>query len=182
MLLRTHTSPVQVRTDAHAEAADTTSSTSRTYRIDSDATHRRSLHQVERLVIDKAGISATSNGNTRVLQGVLDDHINIGPPVVLPVHRAFAEVDIQCRRDGGETASAKAGLVEILGCGIVHPNVCAPAASFDVCQGLPGHGHRPHGDTEIRRRRFRQMFETTCAGPSLRLRALDVRRSGGSST
>jgi len=76
----------------------------------------------------------------RVLQGVLRGrpHQHAVPAVVLPVHRASLEVDIQCRRDKGEIRFGEGeDWLEILGCGMVHPNVLrACGIDPDVYQGF----------------------------------------------
>ena len=127
-VLRTHTSPVQVRTMLTQKPPIRIICPGRTYRIDSDATHSPQFHQVEGLVIDKG----THLGHLkwmlrRVLQGVLRDrHIeHAGPAVVLPVHRAVAgRSTSQCRRARARSASAKARTGwRLRGCGMVHPNV-----------------------------------------------------------
>ena len=85
------------------------------------------FHQVEGLVIDKERPHRPPEvGAGGVLQGLLrgasgEDAL---PPVLLPVHRAVVEVDIQCDRSGGEVRFGEGDdWLEILGCGMVHPNV-----------------------------------------------------------
>ena len=133
-LLRTHTSPVQVRTMQSQGAPLRIISPGRTYRCDSDQTHPPMFHQVEGLVIDEA----THLGH---LKGCLADFISaffeIGDvpmrfrPSYFPFTSPSAEVDIACtRKDGtlriGGDGGAKGGdWLEILGCGMVHEKVLA---------------------------------------------------------
>ena len=139
-LLRTHTSPVQVRTMRQGNAPPPAPwiasgqtppiriiSPGRTYRCDSDATHTPMFHQIEGLVIDR-GIHMGH------LKWTVDQFIARFfelPSVVTrfrPHHFPFtepsAEMDVQCDTSGGEV---KIGVgtewSEIVGCGMVHPNV-----------------------------------------------------------
>src|SRR6186713_2563587 len=127
MLLRTHTSPVQVRTMLTQKPPIRVICPGRTYRIDSDATHTPQFHQVEGLVIDKGS-------HLGHLKWILHefckaffevDHINMRfRPSFFPFTEPSLEVDIQCRRDKGEIRFGEGeDWLEILGCGMVHPNV-----------------------------------------------------------
>ena len=127
MLLRTHTSPVQVRTMLTQKPPIRVVCPGRTYRIDSDATHTPQFHQVEGLVIDKGS-------HLGHLKWILHefckaffevDHINMRfRPSFFPFTEPSLEVDIQCRRDKGEIRFGEGeDWLEILGCGMVHPNV-----------------------------------------------------------
>ena len=127
MLLRTHTSPVQVRTMLTQKPPIRIICPGRTYRIDSDATHTPQFHQVEGLVIDKGS-------HLGHLKWILHefckaffevDHINMRfRPSFFPFTEPSLEVDIQCRRDKGEIRFGEGeDWLEILGCGMVHPNV-----------------------------------------------------------
>jgi phenylalanyl-tRNA synthetase alpha chain len=127
MLLRTHTSPVQVRTMLSEKPPIRVICPGRTYRIDSDATHTPQFHQVEGLVIDK-------HSHLGHLKWILHefckaffevDHINMRfRPSFFPFTEPSLEVDIQCRRDKGEIRFGEGeDWLEILGCGMVHPNV-----------------------------------------------------------
>src|ERR1022692_1605436 len=126
-LLRTHTSPVQVRTMLTQKPPIRIICPGRTYRIDSDATHTPQFHQVEGLVIDKGS-------HLGHLKWILHefckaffevDHINMRfRPSFFPFTEPSLEVDIQCRRDKGEIRFGEGeDWLEILGCGMVHPNV-----------------------------------------------------------
>jgi phenylalanyl-tRNA synthetase alpha chain len=141
MLLRTHTSPVQVRTMLTQKPPIRIVCPGRTYRIDSDATHTPQFHQVEGLVIDKGS-------HLGHLKWILHefckaffevDHINMRfRPSFFPFTEPSLEVDIQCRRDKGEIRFGEGeDWLEILGCGMVHPNVLrACGIDPDVYQGF----------------------------------------------
>jgi phenylalanyl-tRNA synthetase alpha chain len=141
MLLRTHTSPVQVRTMLGQKPPIRIICPGRTYRIDSDATHTPQFHQVEGLVIDKGS-------HLGHLKWILHefckaffevDHINMRfRPSFFPFTEPSLEVDIQCRRDKGEIRFGEGeDWLEILGCGMVHPNVLrACGIDPDVYQGF----------------------------------------------
>ena len=127
MLLRTHTSPVQVRTMLNKKPPIRVIAPGRTYRSDYDMTHTPMFHQIEGLVIDEA----TNMGH---LKGCLiefcraffdvDDLPLRFRPSFFPFTEPSAEVDIGCSRKGGELKLGNYGdWLEILGCGMVHPNV-----------------------------------------------------------
>jgi len=127
MVLRTHTSPVQVRTMQAGKPPFRIIAPGRTYRSDSDMTHTPMFHQVEGLVVDRA----THMGH---LKGCLIEFCRAYfelpevPVRFRPSHFPFtepsAEVDIGCSRQGGELKiGAGEDWLEILGCGMVHPKV-----------------------------------------------------------
>jgi phenylalanyl-tRNA synthetase alpha chain len=127
MLLRTHTSPVQIRTMMSQKPPIRIIAPGRTYRCDSDMTHTPMFHQVEGLLIDET----THFGH---LKGCLIDFVRAFfevddvpvrfRPSFFPFTEPSAEVDIGCSREGGELRIGRgAGWLEILGCGMVHPNV-----------------------------------------------------------
>ncbi|WP_431854693.1 phenylalanine--tRNA ligase subunit alpha [Azospirillum sp.] len=127
MLLRTHTSPVQVRTMLGKKPPIRVIIPGRTFRSDYDMTHTPMFHQVEGLVIDET----TNMGH---LKGCLVDFcraffdVDDLPlrfrPSFFPFTEPSAEVDIGCSRKGGELKLGNFGdWLEILGCGMVHPNV-----------------------------------------------------------
>ncbi len=126
-VLRTHTSPVQIRTMMSSTPPIRIIVPGRTYRSDYDMTHTPMFHQVEGLVVDET----THMGH---LKGCLIDFcraffdIDDLPlrfrPSFFPFTEPSAEVDIGCRRSGGELVLGNHGdWLEILGCGMVHPNV-----------------------------------------------------------
>jgi phenylalanyl-tRNA synthetase alpha chain len=126
-LLRTHTSPVQVRTMLNVKPPIRVICPGRTYRCDSDQTHTPMFHQVEGLVIDKSA-------NLGHLKWILEEFCkaffevpNVKMrfrPSFFPFTEPSMEVDIQCRRSGGEIRFGEGeDWLEILGCGMVHANV-----------------------------------------------------------
>ncbi|MCX8996179.1 phenylalanine--tRNA ligase subunit alpha [Rhizobiaceae bacterium BDR2-2] len=126
-VLRTHTSPVQVRTMEAQEPPIRIVIPGKTYRQDSDATHSPMFHQVEGLVIDrKAHV-----GNLRwVLEEFCKAFFEVPSvtmrfrPSFFPFTEPSFEVDIQCDRSGGQVKFGEGNdWMEILGCGMVHPNV-----------------------------------------------------------
>src|SRR6202049_3755456 len=127
MLLRTHTSPVQVRTMLAQKPPIRVICPGRTYRCDSDQTHTPMFHQVEGLVIDKG----SHLGHLKwILAEFCEtffevDHVKMRfRPSYFPFTDPSLEVDIQCRRDKGEIRFGEGeDWLEILGCGMVHPNV-----------------------------------------------------------
>jgi len=127
LVLRTHTSPVQVRTMQTQKPPIRIIVPGRTFRADHDATHSPMFHQVEGLVIDRT----THMGH---LKGCLiefcrayfdiDDLPVRFRPSYFPFTEPSAEMDIGCSRAGGEMKiGAGADWLEILGCGMVHPQV-----------------------------------------------------------
>jgi len=129
-LLRTHTSPVQVRTMREQEPPIRIIAPGRVYRCDSDVTHTPMFHQVEGLLVDRDVSFADLKG---VLQGFLrafferDDLPVRLRPSYFPFTEPSAEVDIGCvicNGDGCRVCS-HTGWLEVLGCGLVHPNVFA---------------------------------------------------------
>jgi phenylalanyl-tRNA synthetase alpha chain len=127
MLLRTHTSPVQVRTMLSQTPPIRIIAPGRTYRVDNDATHTPVFHQVEGLVIDK-GIHM---GHLKwTLETFLARFFETDAvttqfrPHHFPFTEPSAEMDVQCDRSGGEIKIGQGtSWLEILGCGMVHPNV-----------------------------------------------------------
>jgi phenylalanyl-tRNA synthetase alpha chain len=127
MLLRTHTSPVQVRTMLSQKPPIRVIIPGRTYRSDSDQTHTPMFHQVEGLVIDKG----SHLGHLKwILQEFCKaffevDNVNMRfRPSFFPFTEPSMEVDIQCKREKGEIRFGEGeDWLEILGCGMVHPNV-----------------------------------------------------------
>jgi len=126
-VLRTHTSPVQIRTMESQQPPIRIIIPGRTYRCDSDQTHTPMFHQVEGLVIDK-----TSHiGQLRwVLEEFLKTFFEVDQvstrfrPHFFPFTEPSMEVDVRCDRSGGEVKiGTGSDWMEILGCGMVHPNV-----------------------------------------------------------
>ncbi|MBE1236393.1 phenylalanine--tRNA ligase subunit alpha [Phaeovibrio sulfidiphilus] len=130
-LLRTHTSPVQIRTMKARKPPLRILIPGRTYRCDSDMTHTPMFHQFEGLVIDKA----THFGHLKgCLQEFVEAYFEVDAipmrfrPSFFPFTEPSAEVDIGCsRKDGTLKIGAGDSWLEILGCGMVHPNVLRSA-------------------------------------------------------
>ena len=130
-LLRTHTSTVQVRTMMAQKPPIRVIAAGRTYRSDSDQTHSPMFHQIEGLFIDKDVTMGHLKWCLReflsAFFGVPDLPIRLRPSF-FPFVEPGAEVDIGCSRKGGELKIGNYGAgdqewMEILGCGMVHPNV-----------------------------------------------------------
>ncbi|GAB4295455.1 MAG: phenylalanine--tRNA ligase subunit alpha [Methylophaga sp.] len=126
-LLRTHTSPVQIRVMEDNQPPLRLIAPGRVYRCDSDLTHTPMFHQVEGLMVDE-NISFTD------LKGVLSDFLQAFfekplkvrfRPSYFPFTEPSAEADIECVICDGEgcRVCSHTGWIEILGCGMVHPNV-----------------------------------------------------------
>lgn len=127
ILLRTHTSPIQVRVMENRKPPVRIIAPGKVYRRDSDVTHSPMFHQVEGLMVDKD----ISFGD---LKGILTIFVHqmFGPEVGLRFRPSFfpftepsAEVDIQCVMCGGGGCRVckESGWLEILGSGMVHPEV-----------------------------------------------------------
>ncbi|MFN3572170.1 MAG: phenylalanine--tRNA ligase subunit alpha [Phenylobacterium sp.] len=152
-VLRTHTSPVQVRVMRQLnEKVPAWVATGqeppirvvvpgRTYRCDSDATHTPMFHQMEGLVIDKAihmghlkWTLETFIARFFEAEGVVSRF----RPHHFPFTEPSAEMDVQCDRSGGDVKiGAGADWLEVVGCGMVHPNVLRNCGlDPDVWQGF----------------------------------------------
>ena len=126
-VLRTHTSPVQIRTMTAEKPPIRIIVPGRTYRSDYDATHSPMFHQVEGLVIDKTSHMGHLKGCLiefcRAFFEVDDLPVRFRPSY-FPFTEPSAEVDIGCTRDGGEFRIGHGSdWLEILGSGMVNPNV-----------------------------------------------------------
>ncbi len=126
-VLRTHTSPVQVRTMMSQQPPIRIIAPGRTYRSDYDMTHTPMFHQVEGLVIDEATNMGHLRGClTEFLRAFfqIDDLPLRFRPSFFPFTEPSAEADIGCSRKGGQLKLGNHGdWLEILGCGMVHPKV-----------------------------------------------------------
>src|ERR1700752_4824554 len=141
LLLRTHTSPVQVRTILSQKPPIRVIIPGRTYRCDSDQTHTPMFHQVEGLVIDRGS-------HLGHLKWILEefckaffevDNVNLRfRPSFFPFPEPSMEVDIQCRRGKNEIRFGEGtDWLENIGCGMVHPNVLRNCGiDPDVYQGF----------------------------------------------
>ncbi len=126
-VLRTHTSPVQIRAMQAGEPPFRIIVPGRTFRADHDATHSPMFHQVEGLAIDETTHMGHLKGCLiefcRAFFGVDDLPVRFRPSF-FPFTEPSAEVDIGCSRDGGGLTIGTGGdWLEILGCGMVHPRV-----------------------------------------------------------
>ncbi len=127
LLLRTHTSPVQVRTMQAGGPPFRFIAPGRTYRCDSDQTHTPMFHQVEGLVVDES----THMGHLKwTLQAFLAAFFEIDNiairlrPSYFPFTEPSMEIDMQCRRDGNQLIVGEGDdWMEIGGSGMVHPTV-----------------------------------------------------------
>ena len=127
-VLRTHTSPVQIRTLERQKPPVRIIAPGRVYRCDSDVSHTPMFHQVEGLIVDKEATLAQ-------LKGLLIDFLRSYfekddlqvrfRPSYFPFTEPSAEADIECVICSGEGCRVckKTGWLEVLGCGVVHPNV-----------------------------------------------------------
>ena len=127
-LLRTHTSPVQVRVMEERQPPLRIIAPGRVYRCDSDLTHTPMFHQVEGLLVDEHVSFAN-------LKGLIDEFLRAFferedlavrfRPSYFPFTEPSAEVDIQCVMCSGEgcRVCGQSGWLEVLGCGMVHPKV-----------------------------------------------------------
>ncbi len=140
-VLRTHTSPVQIRTMEARQPPIRIVIPGKTYRQDSDATHSAMFHQLEGLVVDK---SANIANMKWVLQEFCKTFFEVEAldmrfrPSFFPFTEPSLEVDIQCDRSGNEVRLGEGSdWMEILGCGMVHPNVLRGVGlDPDVYQGF----------------------------------------------
>ncbi len=126
-LLRTHTSPVQIRVMEQGQPPFKIIAPGRVYRCDSDLTHTPMFHQVEGFLVDQ-GVSFAD------LRGVLDEFLRVFfeqdvkvrfRPSYFPFTEPSAEVDIGCVMCQGEgcRVCGQSGWLEVMGCGMIHPKV-----------------------------------------------------------
>ena len=128
VLLRTQTSPMQIRTLEKKKPPIRIIAPGRVYRSDAvDATHSPLFHQVEGLVVDKGITMADLKGTLEVFVKRLygDSTVVRFRPHHFPFTEPSAELDVQCFHCHGEGCSLckGEGWIEILGCGMVHPQV-----------------------------------------------------------
>lgn len=126
-VLRTHTSPVQVRTMETQAPPIRMICPGRVYRCDSDLTHTPMFHQIEGLVVDKDVSFADLKGIVQeFLKVFFEKELAVRfRPSYFPFTEPSAEVDIACVIcDGcGCRVCKQTGWLEVMGCGVVHPNV-----------------------------------------------------------
>jgi phenylalanyl-tRNA synthetase alpha chain len=126
-LLRTHTSPVQIRAMLREQPPLRMIMPGRVYRCDSDMTHTPMFHQVEGLVVDE-GVSFAHLKSVlhEFMQRFFERHLGIRfRPSYFPFTEPSAEVDIECVFCSGKGCRVckSTGWLEVAGCGMVHPNV-----------------------------------------------------------
>jgi len=127
-VLRTHTSPVQVRVMESSTPPIRIICPGRVYRTDFDITHTPMFHQVEGLLVDENVSMADLKGVVENFLQVYFENDNLAVrfrPSYFPFTEPSAEVDIQCVMCAGEgcRVCSKTGWLEVMGCGMVHPNV-----------------------------------------------------------
>ncbi len=131
-LLRTHTSPVQIRAMQRQTPPLYVIAPGRVYRCDSDLTHTPMFHQVEGFVVDtEVSFAQLKQLLDDFLHGFFerDDLAVRFRPSYFPFTEPSAEVDIQCVMCGGTgcRVCSQTGWLEVLGCGMIHPQVFAHA-------------------------------------------------------
>ncbi len=119
-LLRTHTSPVQIRAMTNREPPIRIIAAGKVYRADSDQTHTPMFHQVEGLLVDETSSFADLKGTLKqFITAFFERDFEMRfRPSYFPFTEPSAEVDIRWERADGSL-----GWLEVLGCGMVHPNV-----------------------------------------------------------
>ncbi|MGL4565720.1 MAG: phenylalanine--tRNA ligase subunit alpha, partial [Halioglobus sp.] len=126
-VLRTHTSPVQVRVMESREPPLRIICPGRVYRCDSDLTHTPMFHQVEGLLVDEHSSFADLKGVIAdFLRQFFEKELEVRfRPSYFPFTEPSAEVDIQCVNCGGAgcRVCSNTGWLEVMGCGMVHPRV-----------------------------------------------------------
>ncbi len=126
-LLRTHTSPVQVRSMESTKPPLRIVCPGRVYRCDSDLTHSPMFHQMEGLMIDTQVSFADLKGTIEeFLRVFFEKELPVRfRPSYFPFTEPSAEVDIECVMCGGKgcRVCSHTGWLEVMGCGMVHPNV-----------------------------------------------------------
>ena len=140
-VLRTHTSPVQIRTMETQESPIRIVIPGKTYRQDSDATHSAMFHQLEGLVVDKKANIANLKWTLQEFCKAFFEVDSIDMrfrPSFFPFTEPSLEIDLQCDRSGSEVKLGEGtDWMEILGSGMVHPNVLrAGGLDPDVYQGF----------------------------------------------
>lgn len=126
-VLRTHTSPVQIRVMEDGKPPFRMICPGRVYRCDSDLTHTPMFHQVEGLLIDEGVSFAGLKGTVEdFLHAYFEEEMPVRfRPSYFPFTEPSAEVDIGCVSCGGKGCRIcdHSGWLEIMGCGMVHPHV-----------------------------------------------------------
>jgi phenylalanyl-tRNA synthetase alpha chain len=128
-LLRTHTSPVQIRAMIGRKPPFALIAPGRVYRCDSDVSHSPMFHQVEGLLVDEAVSFANLKATLHeFMQALFERDLDMRlRPSYFPFTEPSAEVDISCVLCSGRGCRVckQTGWLEVAGCGMVHPNVFA---------------------------------------------------------
>ena len=124
LLLRTHTSPVQIRTMESRQPPIRVIAPGRVYRCDSDRTHSPMFHQVEALYVAERVTFAELRADLRAfLEAFFETELKLRfRPSYFPFTEPSAEIDID-----GKSLGTGSGWMEVMGCGMVHPNVLEAA-------------------------------------------------------
>ena len=124
-MLRTHTSPVQIRTMQQRTPPIRIIAPGRVYRSDSDQTHSPMFHQVEGLLVDETSSFADLKGTlTEFVRAFFERDFDMRfRPSYFPFTEPSAELDIGWPETGEGGAGGRMRWLEVLGCGMVHPNV-----------------------------------------------------------
>jgi len=127
LLLRTHTSPVQIRVMKESKPPFKVIAPGRVYRCDSDLTHTPMFHQVEGFMVDEGVTFADLKGIlSSFLNAFFEKELKVRfRPSYFPFTEPSAEADIECVMCGGEgcRVCSHTGWLEVLGCGMIHPEV-----------------------------------------------------------
>jgi phenylalanyl-tRNA synthetase alpha chain len=130
-VLRTHTSPVQIRVMENKQPPLRVIAPGRVYRCDSDLTHTPMFHQIEGLMVDEKVSFADLKGMLdEFLRNFYEKELKVRfRPSYFPFTEPSAEADVQCVHCGGEgcRVCSHTGWLEVLGCGMVHPKVLESA-------------------------------------------------------
>jgi len=161
VLLRTHTSPVQIRVMEKEEPPIYAIMPGRVYRRDSDATHTPMFHQIEGLAVDRhitmADLKGTLETFVRAIFGA--DRVIRLRPHFFPFTEPSVEVDVSCMICGGDGCRSckQSGWLEILGAGMVDPNVFGfvgydtdEVQGFAFGAGIERIAMLKHGMTDLR--------------------------------
>ncbi len=139
-VLRTHTSPVQIRVMESGQPPLKVIAPGRVYRCDSDITHTPMFHQVEGFLVDTEVSFADLKGVVyQFLQAFFEKDIQVRfRPSYFPFTEPSAEVDIECVMCNGEgcRVCSQTGWLEVMGCGMIHPEVFK-AVNID-CESYSG--------------------------------------------
>jgi phenylalanyl-tRNA synthetase alpha chain len=128
LLLRTHTSPVQIRVMRDEKPPIRVVTAGRVYRRDSDHTHTPMFHQLEGFVVDKTSTFVDLKSTLYAfVQAFFEEKLKLRfRPSYFPFTEPSAEVDVECMLCHGADKDCKVcheGWLEVLGCGMIHPNV-----------------------------------------------------------